>query len=682
MITILAVDDSPPARLVTQSALQRVGYRCLVARDSDDAWRQLTPEVALVLLDVMLPGESGPDILRRMQSDPTLAKIPVIFVSGRTDAATRIQCLAMGARAFIAKPFRATVLVDAVRSVLAGGDDDLFDNDPLASVLGDEPLDDPALPTGDLVRSLLAERQRMRRQVASHTRLLSALARLHQSVHSGSAVVAQTIVQLAATVLGAERATVWTAAGRTLIPLATGAPSPPAPVRRDGNDGPARAWRGRHVVEIDDERHVPLTVAAKPVGILTVTGPPDGGPSASLAGFFCAEAALALDAAERLAAAASAAITDSLTGLANRRHLDRRLGQELRRAAVLGHPVAVLFVDIDHFKQINDAHGHERGDAALRAVAAALREAVRAVDVVARFGGEEFVLVLPETDAEGARLVGERIRTIVGTRTAGCVPGGAPLTVTIGFATAPEDGTEAAYLLTCADAAMLRGKRAGRDRVERYGVGVDVPVDPAASRTTPAVVRALLHALHIKDAGSARHSAVVGGLAARLARFMGVEVAGVRLTGQAGVLHDIGKLHVPDEVLLKPGPLDDDERVIMERHVPLGTRLVRALSETRHLAHVVHAAQEHYDGSGYPEGLAREQIPLPARIIAVVDAWHAMTSNRPYRRALPRHVAAIELRRCAGTQFDPEVVGALLLMLGVVVRGTAAHARDADGASI
>lgn len=233
MTTILVVDDSPPARLVSQAALQRAGYRCLVASDSDDAWRQLTPDIGLVLLDVMLPGESGPDILRRMQVDPTLAKIPVIFVSGRTDAATRIQCLAMGARAFIAKPFRASGLVDVVRAVLDGGDDAVFENDPLASVLGDEPLDDPELPAGDLVRSLLAERQRMRRQVASHARLLSALVRLHQAVDSGSSAVAQTIVQLAATVLGAEQATVWTSAGATLLPLAASTPALPAPVERD-----------------------------------------------------------------------------------------------------------------------------------------------------------------------------------------------------------------------------------------------------------------------------------------------------------------------------------------------------------------------------------------------------------------------------------------------------------------
>jgi diguanylate cyclase (GGDEF)-like protein len=665
MTTILVVDDSPPARLVSQAALQRAGYRCLVANDSDDAWRQLTPDVGLVLLDVMLPGESGPDILRRMQVDPTLAKIPVIFVSGRTDAATRIQCLAMGARAFIAKPFRASGLVDVVRAVLDGGDDAVFENDPLASVLGDEPLDDPALPAGDLVRSLLAERQRMRRQVASHARLLAALVRLHQAVDSGSSVVAQTIVQLAATVLGAERTTVWTSAGATLLPLAASTPALPAPVERDTESGPARAWRGRNVVEADGAQHIPLTVAAKPVGILTVTVPSDVRPSASLAGFFCAEAALALDAAERLAAAASAAITDALTGLPNRRHLDRRLAQELRRAQALGHPVAVLFVDIDHFKRINDVYGHDRGDVALRAVSEALREAVRAVDVLARYGGEEFVLVLPETDGDGAQHVGERIRDLVAMRTAGCIPGGDPLTVTIGFATAPADGTEAPYLLACADAAMLRGKRAGRNRIERFGLGMEVAVDAPAARTTPAVVRALLHALHVKDEGSARHSAVVGGLAARLARFMGVTVPGVRLTGQAGVLHDIGKLHIPDEVLLKPGPLDDDERVVMERHVPLGTQLVHALSETRHLAHVVHAAQEHYDGSGYPEGLARDAIPLPARIIAVVDAWHAMTSNRPYRAAMPRPAAAMELRRCAGTQFDPDVVEALLRMVGV-----------------
>lgn len=677
---ILIVEDSATTALAMRMALERAGFRCDVAASAEDAWQRIAPDTALVLLDIELPGESGPDVLRRMQADPTLAKIPVVFSSSRSDAATRIQCLAMGARAFLPKPVGTVDLVVAVTEVLARDPEDPHD-DPLADVLGDEVMDIRGVPANDLVRSLLAERQRLRAQVASHGRLVSAVLRLHQTVAAGVTAdrVAQTIVQLAGTLLGAEAATLWVSAGPSLVPLASTEDPPPAPVALAGGGAVAEAWRTRRAAEADGLVQVPLTVAAEPVGVLTIHGPASARASSSLAAFFCVEAALALDAAHRFAVAETAARTDAVTGLANRRFLDRRLGEELRRARLHRQPLGVLFLDLDHFKRINDTFGHDRGDAVLRAVATALRGVLRAADVVARYGGEEFVVLLPEVDRAGATTAAERVRVAVAAETARLLPDGPAVTATIGVATFPEDGTDAASLVTLADAAMLRGKQAGRDRVEvSSGRPLMPPAEPER-RGAAGVVRALFHALTLKDPATAEHSARVGGLAARLARYVGLPGDQVCLAAQAGVLHDVGKLHVPDEVLLKPGPLDEAERVVMERHVPLGTALLSAVPETRHLAPVAHACQEHWDGGGYPERLRGEDIPVAARIIAVVDAWHAMTTDRPYRRAMPAPDAVAELRRCAGTQFDPELTEALLAMLdadAATARGSRSAQRE------
>ncbi|MCW5892711.1 MAG: diguanylate cyclase [bacterium] len=666
---ILIVEDSAATALAMRVALERAGFCCDVAASGEEAWHKLASDTALVLLDIELPGESGPDVLRRLQADPTLAKIPVVFSSSRSDAATRIQCLAMGARAFLAKPVATVDLVVAVTEVLARDPEDPND-DPLADVLGDEIMDVRGVPANDLVRSLLAERQRLRTQVASHGRLVSAVLRLHQTVAAGVTAdrVAQTVVQLAEPLLGAEAATLWVSAGPSLVPLATSAPAPPAPVALAGEGPVAEAWRTRRAVEADDVQHVPLTVAAEPIGVLSIQGPGPARASSSLAGFFCVEAALALDAAQRFAAAEAAARTDAVTGLANRRYLDRRLGEELRRARLHRQPLAVLFLDLDHFKRVNDTLGHDRGDAVLRAVGTALRSALRAADVIARYGGEEFVVLLPEVDRAGAAIAAERVRAAVAAETMRAIPDGPAVTATIGVATFPDDGSDAASLVTLADAAMLRGKQAGRNRVEVAAGPVPVPAPEPGYRGTAGIVRALFHALTLKDPATAEHSARVGGLAARLARFLDLPQDQIALAAQAGVLHDVGKLHVPDEVLLKPGPLDDTERIVMERHVPLGTALLTAVPETRHLAAVAHACQEHWDGGGYPEQLCGEDIPIAARIIAVVDAWHAMTTDRPYRRAMPAADAVAELRRCAGSQFDPTLTEALLSMLDADLR--------------
>lgn len=686
--TLLIIDDDPVITFLLRSVLERAGYRCLVARDGESAWQVLSPDVALVLLDIMMPGQNGPEILRRMRLDPMLADIPVIFVTGRTDAATRIQCLAMGAAGFVVKPVQARDVLNQVRFALERPDiDDLPDDeaDPLEAALETEfaptsglggeltPSELESMPVSHVLRSLLAERRSMRRSLSSHRRLVSALFRLHQVMSEGlgPAELGQSIVALAQKALRATYAELWVPDGDSLVRLASLAN---AHVRRDAGRVPAaaaRAWREWLTVESDPreceagelEMHFPLTVGTERIGVLSLCFPAESRPSASLSGFFCAEVALALESAIRLERARSEALTDPLTGVYNRRFLESRLDDELRRARALGTSASVLFIDIDRFKWFNDTFGHEVGDRLLCRVADALRAQLRSVDVVARFGGDEFVVVLPETDRAGSAVVAARLQESLLALTDAALPDDASLTVTIGAATYPEDGMRPAELLASADAAMLRGKRGGRNRIEIFGGERPRSSSAAQRRETTVVLRSLLAALEMRDPYTARHSRAVAALASRIARRLGCDAEEVRLVGQAGLLHDVGKLHTPIEILRKPGPLDEHERMVMNQHAHLGAALAASQPAIRHLAPVVRASQEFFDGGGYPDGLAGEAIPLAARIIAVADAYHAMRSDRPYRAALGRDAAIAELARCAGTQFDPVVVHALIAVV-------------------
>lgn len=707
--TILIIDDDPVITFLLRSFLEKAGYRCLVARDGDGAWQVLSPDVSLVLLDIMMPGQNGPEILRRMRLDPMLADIPVIFVTGRTDAATRIQCLAMGAVGFVVKPFHAKDVLSQVRQALErteadeGADEDEID--PLEAALETEfapashgvahgelsVADLESMPVTQLLRSLLAERRGTRRSLASHRRLVSALFRLHQAMSEGESplALAQSVVGLAQKALRATRAEIWTPSDTGLLRLAAvpaerDATGVALTIQLDGKEPAAQVWRdwltverGEGTSEIDV--HYPLTVGTDRIGVMSLWFPASNRPSESLSSFFCAEVALALDSAIRLERAQSEALTDALTGAYNRRFLETRLSEEMRRASKLGYPTSLMFLDLDKFKEVNDTYGHDVGDQLLRNVAALLRSELRAVDVVARFGGDEFVVVLPETDRAGSLRVALRLQEALARRGLEGMPEDADVTFTIGTATSPEDGLRPSDLLVSADSAMLRGKRGGRNRIEMFGhEGAPAPVHEAPRREETAVLRTLIAALEVRDRYTARHSREVAALSARIARHMACDADTVRVCGQAGLLHDIGKLHTPLEILLKPGPLDENERLIMNLHAEVGADLARALAPVRHLAPAIRSSQEFFDGTGYPDGIAGDAIPLPARIIAVADAFHAMRSDRPYRAALRCEVAVAELRRCAGTQFDPTVVDALVEL---VAEDERAQGRDMSSAA-
>lgn len=358
-----------------------------------------------------------------------------------------------------------------------------------------------------------------------------------------------------------------------------------------------------------------------------------------------AQTATALDNARLIETMAHQARFDNLTGLLGHRAFHEALEIQLAHS---NKPFTLASIDIDDFKLINDLHGHPVGDEALRRVAETLRRNLADHDSVFRVGGEEFAVLLAGMRIADAEVIAESLRAAVAR-----MPFVLPLRVSIGLASCPADATERDTLLELADDALYAAKRTGKDRV----------VSSRDERDAPPTVRrshrsSLLDMLRVKDGATVAHSAQVSALAVDLGRDLGLDADGLADLRIAGQLHDVGKLAVPDAVLNKPGPLDETEMRLVRMHPVLGAELVRAWGHTVAAEYVLQH-HEHIDGQGYPYGLAGERIALQARILHVVDAFTAMTSDRPYRRALSFEDATAELRARSGSQFDEAVVASL-----------------------
>ena len=350
------------------------------------------------------------------------------------------------------------------------------------------------------------------------------------------------------------------------------------------------------------------------------------------------------------------ALTDPLTGLGNHRHFHERLQHDLDKAQEEGFPLTLCLLDIDNFKQVNDSYGHPTGDKVLAQVAARLRQGGEAF----RLGGDEFALLLPRRDEhEGLSIA----RSIIERMSETEIDLGEVLNMSAGVATYPQHGVERSELVRVADSALYVAKEQGKNTVRVYRPDVIEIAELRRLAEGPdraARLRAaasLAHAVDARDAYTGSHSYMVGELAARVAKRMGLDSESIELTRLAGSLHDLGKLAIPEEILRKPGPLNEAERLVLERHPQIGYRMLDSLGVEPVATWVLHH-HERWDGKGYPEQKAGPEIPLGARILFVADAYDAMTTDRVYRGRLSHDRAIAELERCAGTQFDPGVVAA------------------------
>ena len=369
---------------------------------------------------------------------------------------------------------------------------------------------------------------------------------------------------------------------------------------------------------------------------------------------------------ERLIARLSdAARTDPLTGLHNRRGFEELFDTELERARRGARPLSVIVCDLDAFKGVNDRFGHAAGDRALEKLSAILERAKRRVDTAARIGGEEFAVIAPDSDQHAAYILAERMRRDVRERFA---HEPYPLTLSIGLATFPRHGTSAESLIGGADEALYAAKKLGRNRTVVFNPEIAETLLAVTGQPAPrterysSTVLALAEVIDVRDSGTAAHSETVGRYAGVIARELELSAELIERIRFAGIVHDIGKIGIPDSILGKPGFLSNEDWREMRRHPEIGARILRGAGMDD-IGDWVLAHHERPDGDGYPEGTHGDEIPVESRILAVADAYEAMTSDRVYRPALTADAARDELRRFAGAQFDGRVVDAFLALM-------------------
>lgn len=382
----------------------------------------------------------------------------------------------------------------------------------------------------------------------------------------------------------------------------------------------------------------------------------------------------------------SIALKDPLTELYNNRYVVERLSSEFERSKRSFAPLSLLLIDLDYFKSINDSYGHDFGDKVLVQVAKLLKSGLRANDIVARWGGEEFMIILPDITSNNAAIVARKILRLFHSQGFGDEKNIVNLKCSIGLVSYPEDPLfNSKEMAEAVEKSVFKVKAAGGDGMGSYihGLLKDSEKTPISDKerlldslkkkmsffsikgeeSILEAIYSLSKSLELKDHPTRRHSEKTVHYAVMLAQRFGMSEREIENVRRASILHDIGKLGIPDDVLLKKGPLTPAEFEVIKKHPKIAVEIMSAADFLKESIPYVLHHHERYDGKGYPDGLKGEDIPLGAQIISIVDVYDALTEDRPYRKAMTNEEAIKIIHDGTGTQFSPKIVEEFLNLL-------------------
>ncbi len=640
---VLVVTDDGTTRRVVGEVLEAEGHLVTDAGDGVEAMEVLDEApVDLVLLDRAMPDPDGIGVLAKVRSRREPGP-PIIMLTSRDEADRLAEALDAGADDYVVKPVDRRELVARVRLALRSGG---REQEALRAIAEAIARAEPTPEIMDLVARQVGRRQgadaatvvRFESEVAIYAGLWTAdpdavtLFTEPSSLTSGlpSCRVAATGMAARVDDLTALPQRYVRAPGGTVLRGAVAVPV-----------FSAHGLWGAVAVATSASAPVPPDAEARLV------------PFARLVG-------LAVDSAGARAALTARAATDSLTGLFNRRVFFERLDAEILRSRRHKRQMSLAIIDIDHFKAVNDTFGHRAGDAVVRELAWRLGDAARGGDVVGRIGGEEFGWLMPETDAQAAWQAAERSRVAVASAE---FPAVGNVTISVGVCDLAQ-AADADDLFGKADAALYWAKGASRDIVCLYSPDV-MEVTSGEERARQLrrnqafqSIRTLARAVDSKDPSTRRHSERVAALAGALAMELGWTQRASRRLREAALVHDVGKIAVPDSLLFRRGPLSPAELARVRTHASLGAEIVGDVFGLER-ASWVRGHHERWDGAGYPDGLTRDEIPEGARVLHLASVYNALISPLPYQRQLTRREALEECMDESGSQFWPRAVEAL-----------------------